>query len=71
MARHLNRAASTISRELRRNAATRSGGFDYRATTAPLVGNGGTPNARHVDRGWQNWHRTSACAVMCRTVLPA
>jgi IS30 family transposase len=34
MARHLNRAASTISRELRRNAATRSGGFDYRATTA-------------------------------------
>src|SRR4051812_25620814 len=26
--------ASTISRELRRNAATRSGGLDYRATTA-------------------------------------
>lgn len=34
MARHLNRAPSTISRELRRNAATRSGGFEYRATTA-------------------------------------
>ncbi|MBS7543020.1 IS30 family transposase [Ancylobacter oerskovii] len=30
----LGRAASTISRELRRNAATRSGDFQYRATTA-------------------------------------
>ncbi len=28
------RAASTVSRERRRNAATRSGGFEYRATTA-------------------------------------
>jgi IS30 family transposase len=34
IARKLARAASTISRELRRNAATRSGGFEYRATTA-------------------------------------
>ena len=34
VARRLERAASTISRELRRNAATRSGGFEYRATTA-------------------------------------
>lgn len=34
MARRLARAPSTISRELRRNAATRNGGFDYRATTA-------------------------------------
>jgi IS30 family transposase len=34
IARRLSRAASTISRELRRNAATRSGGFAYRATTA-------------------------------------
>lgn len=32
--RRLKRAASTISREVRRNAATRSGGFNYRATTA-------------------------------------
>jgi IS30 family transposase len=32
--RRLGRAASTISRELRRNAATRSGGLAYRATTA-------------------------------------
>jgi IS30 family transposase len=34
IARRMARAPSTISRELRRNAATRSGGFDYRATTA-------------------------------------
>ena len=34
MARRLARAPSTISRELRRNAATRSGGLEYRATTA-------------------------------------
>lgn len=34
IARRLGRAGSTISRELRRNAATRSGGFVYRATTA-------------------------------------
>ena len=34
IARRLGRAASTISREIRRNAATRSGGFSYRASTA-------------------------------------
>jgi transposase len=34
VARHLGRAPSTISRELRRNAATRGGNLDYRATTA-------------------------------------
>lgn len=34
IARRLGRAASTILRELRRNAATRGGGLDYRATTA-------------------------------------
>src|SRR5215207_1824368 len=34
IARRLVRAPSTISRELRRNAATRSGGLAYRATTA-------------------------------------
>jgi IS30 family transposase len=32
--RRLGRSASTISRELRRNAATRGGGLAYRATTA-------------------------------------
>lgn len=34
IARKLERAPSTISRELRRNAATRGGGFAYRAVTA-------------------------------------
>jgi IS30 family transposase len=34
IARRLDRSPSTISRELRRNAATRNGGFEYRATTA-------------------------------------
>jgi IS30 family transposase len=34
VARWLGRSPSTISRELRRNAATRSGGLEYRATTA-------------------------------------
>jgi IS30 family transposase len=34
MARQIGRSASTISREVRRNAATRSGGLDYRAITA-------------------------------------
>ncbi len=34
IARRIGRSASTVSRELRRNAATRSGGFEYRATTA-------------------------------------
>ena len=34
IARRLGRAPATISRELRRNAATRGGGLEYRATTA-------------------------------------
>jgi transposase len=34
VARRLGRAASTISRELRRNAATRGGTLEYRAITA-------------------------------------
>ena len=34
IARRLGRAPSTLSRELRRNAATRGGGQEYRATTA-------------------------------------
>ena len=34
IARRIGRSPSTISRELRRNAATRGGGLEYRATTA-------------------------------------
>lgn len=41
IARQLARSPSTISRELRRNAATRGGGFAYRAITAQW----------HADRG--------------------
>lgn len=44
MARRLGRAPSTISRELRRNAATRGGGLESRATTAPPTFEG------HADR---------------------
>src|SRR5262245_23735069 len=33
IARRLGRAPSTVSRELRRNAATRTGRLEYRATT--------------------------------------
>jgi transposase len=34
IAAHLGRSPSTITRQLRRNASTRSGGLEYRATTA-------------------------------------
>jgi transposase len=34
IARRIERSASTVSRELRRNAATRGGGLEYRASTA-------------------------------------
>ena len=34
IARRIGRCPSTVSRELRRNAATRGGGLEYRATTA-------------------------------------
>ena len=34
IARRVGRSASTVSRELRRNAATRGGGLEYRASTA-------------------------------------
>src|SRR3954471_11302853 len=47
-ARRLERAPSTISRELRRNAATRSGGLDYRATTAQGHADGVAQQVAHV-----------------------
>ena len=58
IARRLGRAASTISRELRRNAATRSGGFDYRATTAQW----------HADR---SAHRPKQAKLVTNTALRA
>ena len=63
IARQLRRAPSTVSRELRRNAATRSGGLEYRASTAqwhsarrawPTRGSSwsGRRHARRQDRHW-------------------
>ena len=62
IARQLDRAVSTISRELRRNAATRGGGLDYRATS-------GTPTARRAS--WPSWWSIRPCATTCRSVWPA
>ncbi len=45
VARQLGRAASTISRELRRNAATRNGGLEYRATAMARRAIGSPPEA--------------------------
>jgi hypothetical protein len=50
--RRLGRAASTISRELRRNAATHGGGFAYRATTAQW----------HADRSARRPKADQACS---------
>jgi IS30 family transposase len=45
IARQLGRSPSTISRELRRNAATRGGGLEYRASTAQWhAGPAGAPS---------------------------
>ena len=49
IARRLGRSASTISRELRRNAATRSGQFDYRASLPN--GSGPASEAGRCTRG--------------------
>ena len=51
IARHLGRSASTISRELRRNAATRGGTLHYRAVVAQFK----------VDPGGLNLHPVKAC----------
>ena len=64
IARRLTRAPSTISRELRRNTATRSGGLDYRATTAQW----------HADRSARRPKPAKLavrrCGVTCRTGCP-
>ena len=61
MARELGRDPSTISRELRRNAATRGGNLDYRASVAQW-------KAEIVARRPKtaNWSRTGDCLPMCR-----
>ena len=65
IARRLERAPSTISRELRRNAATRSGALDYRATTAQW----------HADRSARRPKPAKLavnerCGVTCRIGCP-
>ena len=69
VARRLGRAASTISRELRRNAATRSGNLDYRATwTIGQRRRSGTQSAQRVDQSLRSWPRTWRYGRMCRNV---
>jgi transcriptional regulator with XRE-family HTH domain len=55
IARRLGRAPSTISRELRRNAATRNGRLDYRAGIAQWKAErpDGTPAADPVAPAWK------------------
>lgn len=65
IAQRLGRAPSTISREVRRNAATRSGQLDYRASTAQW----------HADRRARRPKRAKlatnpCCSSPCRTGCP-
>src|SRR5215217_3405400 len=62
VARRLGRSPSTISRELRRNAATRGGRLDYRATTAQWHA-----DVAHAGPSRPGSPSTMSCAAMCRT----
>ena len=66
IARQLGRSPSTISRELRRNAATRSGGLEYRATNAQWHSDRRASRPRS-----RSWLRTTSCAGMFRIVSVA
>ena len=72
VARRLGRIASTISRELRRNAATRSGGLKYRAKTAQwhadrllaAQSRRSLRSTRHCEPMWRNdWQGSSSLGV--------
>ena len=65
IARHLGRSASTISRELRRNAATRGGTLHYRAVVAQWKAERQTCRPK-VSKLAAN----DRCASMCRTGCP-
>jgi Helix-turn-helix domain len=65
IARQLGRSPSTISRELRRNAATRGGRMEYRARPPS-----GTPTGGPGVRRSRSWPPTTRCAPMCRTGSP-
>jgi len=66
IARRIGRSPSTVSRELTRNAATRSGRLEYRASVsqwkAELV-------AKRPSR--RNWRLTLGCTTTCKTVWKA
>ena len=66
IARRLGRSPSTISRELRRNAATRGGKLEYRASVAQWQAE---LTARRPKTG--EARREPRCASMCRTASPA
>jgi Transposase and inactivated derivatives, IS30 family len=61
IARKIGGSASTIYRELRRNAATRSGGFEY-----PQLWLNGMRIVVHVDPKRQNWRKTTHCGNMLK-----
>ena len=67
IARRVGRSPSTISRELRRNAATRGGGLEYRATTAQWHAE---RRARRPKTG-QARRQPEVAPAMCRSGSPA
>ena len=56
IARRLGRSPSTVSRELRRNAATRGGKFDYRASVAQWKAELHGPTAQARQAGGESTH---------------
>ena len=65
IARQLGRAPSTISRELQRNAALRTGRPQYRASTAQTHADRRARRPKPAKR-----RSTRSCVAMCRTALP-
>ena len=62
IARRLSRSPSTISRELRRNASTRTGG-----SSTGHRSRSGRPSVAPVGRRRPSWLQTSGCASTCRS----
>ena len=65
--RRLGRAASTISRELRRNASTRTYRLDYKGPRS----RSGMPNGARGAPRLPSWSATSGCTSTCKTSSPA
>ncbi len=65
IARHIGRSPSTISRELRRNAATRA----LRSSTTPLPRNG-RPTSQRGARSRRSSQSTNGCESTCKTIFP-